>query len=246
MCGCTPVTYLAAGGTSPPPEPQAPADDGESPVQLEQAHRRAVAVAWTLAVLANLGHAALVPLGGSAAERLDAAAAQPGATELAVALEVAFRIGLCLGAVWIVHLVRQRRGPASVGAALVVAGSLASVLVNVPNLVWAQAPADEVSRGVLVDVVDRLAASPSFLAITVTGLLSLTVGAVLLLIALRPTGWAPTWVLVSFLAGGVASSAAPNERLALLVGAVLTGLPLAFIASRAVREPARDVPVTHH
>jgi hypothetical protein len=215
-------------------------------VQLEQAHRRAVAVAWTLAVLANLGHAALVPLGGSAAERLDAAAAQPGATELAVALEVAFRIGLCLGAVWIVHLVRQRRGPASVGAALVVAGSLASVLVNVPNLVWAQAPADEVSRGVLVDVVDRLAASPVVPghhrhrpAVADRG-------------RSAAADRSASYGMGAHLGAGVLPGrwrglvGRADERLALLVGAVLTGLPLAFIASRAVRQPARDVPVTHH
>lgn len=206
-------------------------------MQLEQAHRRAAAAAWTTAVVANLGYASIVPLGASAADRLDAAAGQSGATELAVVLEVVFRIGLSVGAVSLVHVLRQRRAAASIGAALVVVGCLASVLVNAPYLVGAHAPADPGDRAVLAGAVDRLNASPAVLVLIVSGLLVLTVGAVLLLLAMRPTGWAPTWVLVAFLAGGVVSLAAPNERLALLAGAVLTGLPLAFIAFRAVREP---------
>ena len=64
-------------------------------------------------------------------------------------------------------------------------------------------------------------------------------GATLLLVALRPLGWAPARVVVLFLAGGAASLAAPNARSALLAGALLTGASLVHLAVRSARAGSR-------
>jgi len=118
---------------------------------------------------------------------------------------------------------------------LVVAGCLASVLANVPHLLWAQAPADPAGRRAVLDAVSGLAGSPAFLGVTVAGLLVLTAGTTALLIALRPAGWAPVWVLVAFVAGGAASLVGANARPAVVAGALLTGAALAYVAARVVR-----------
>jgi hypothetical protein len=204
-------------------------------MEPEQRHREVAAVGLAVAVVANLVHAAIVPLGGTAPEQLDAAAARPGVTSLAVVADVVFRVALSVGAVSLARVLRRRAGVAALGSALVVAGGLASVLANAPLLVRAQAPADPAGRRAVLDAVGGLTGTPAFLGLTVAGLLVLTVGTAALLVALRPAGWAPVWVLVAFLAGGVASLVGADARPGLFGGALLTGAALASVAVRVVR-----------
>lgn len=204
-------------------------------MQPEQRHREVAAVGLAVAVLANLVYAAILPLGGTAAEQLDAAASRPDVTALAVVVDVVFRIALSVGAVSLARVVRQRAALAAVGGALIVAGCLASVVANVPYLVWAQAPADPAGRRAVLDAVGATTGSPAFLGLAVAGLLVLTAGATALLVAVRPAGWAPTWVLVAFLAGGVASLVGATARLGLLAGALLTAVALSYVAVKVAR-----------
>ncbi len=204
-------------------------------MELERHHRGVAAVGLAVAVLANLVYAAILPLGATAPELLDAAASRPDVTSLAVVTDIVFRIALAVGAVSLARVVHRRAGVAALGSALVVAGCLASVLANASYLVWAQAPADPAGRRAVLDAVSGLTGSPAFVGVTVAGLLVLTAGTAALLIALRPAGWAPAWVLVAFLAGGAVPLVGASARPALLAGALLTGAALASIAVRVVR-----------
>lgn len=204
-------------------------------MELAARHRRTVAVGLAVAVVANLVYAFIVPLGDSAAERLDASASDPGLAATAAVLDVVFRISLSVALVSLLAVIRERVGLASAGVALVVGGSIASVLVDLPYLVWAQAPDDAAGRQAVLDAVDGVTGGLAFLSLTIGGLLVLTAGATALLLALRPPGWAPTWVLVAFLAGGVASLAGANVRAGLVAGALLVGSALGYIALQVAR-----------
>lgn len=205
-------------------------------------YRRTTAISLFVAVAANLVYSALVPIGDTAAERLDQAASRPGLTGLAVVMELTFRVGLCVGVLALLPLVRERVQMACVGAALVVSGSLCAVLADAPFLVYAEAPADEAGRSQVVDAVDGLTGAPAYLALVIGGLLVLTAGTTVLLLALRPAGWAPLWVLVAFLVGGVVGLVGANFRPAVLVGALLVGAALAYIGAQVVRSGHVTVP----
>lgn len=200
--------------------------------------RRTAAAALLSGVLANLVYAATVPLGSTPESVRAAAAERPGLATVAAVLDVAFRLGVVVGALGLAQLARRRAMLATGGAWLVVVGAVCLTVQTALTLVYAESGAAD--PGQVDALMSQVQGGPAFVLLLVTGFAGLSVGITLLLVALGGDGRRLRPEIALVVLGSAVGLALADVRAAQLVAALLTGAGLVRLALLLLRDRPAD------